>query len=73
MSQIKARFEALEFGNTLLIGDSGYGCKNYLITPYRNPVTTAQRRYNRALSSTRAIIEKTFGQWKRRFPVLAIS
>lgn len=56
-----------------MIGDSGYGCKRYLVTPFRNPINRAQLRYNKAISSTRSIIEQAFGRWKRRFPCLAIS
>lgn len=53
------------------MGDGGYACRNYIITPYRTPNTAAQRKYNKALSGTRASIEKCFGVWKKRFPILA--
>ena len=54
----------------LLIGDSGYGLKPYLMVPYANPITANQRSFNRSLKKTRVVIEQVFGRWKRRFHVL---
>nr|CAI5840540.1 unnamed protein product [Callosobruchus analis] len=67
----KGRFEADQFDNCLLIGDSGYPVKKYLMTPLRNPSTRAQQLYNDALVKTRNSIERQIGLWKRRFPVMA--
>jgi hypothetical protein len=53
-----------------LLGDMGYGIAPYLMTPYENPVTDNQKRFNRQHTSNRVIIEQTFGQLKRRFPFL---
>lgn len=69
-SSICAKLESHEF-NGLLIGDQGYPCKSYLMTPLRNPQTRPEQRYNQSLSKTRVIVERVFGQWKRRFPVLS--
>ncbi len=71
-SSIRRKFEANLMGDHLLVGDSGYTPTNYLLTPLREPVTQAERQYNEALIRTRVCIERTFGVWKRRFPVLAI-
>lgn len=70
-SRLRARFEAREFPNSLLIGDSGYGLKEYFMTPLENPLTRGEQRYNESLIRTRNIIERIIGIWKRRFPVIA--
>uniref|UniRef100_A0AAR2LM61 DDE Tnp4 domain-containing protein n=1 Tax=Pygocentrus nattereri TaxID=42514 RepID=A0AAR2LM61_PYGNA len=54
----------------LLLGDRGYPCQPFLLTPYADPTTYAERRFNRAHSKTRACIEMAFGQLKSRFNCL---
>ncbi|XP_028411145.1 putative nuclease HARBI1 [Dendronephthya gigantea] len=56
--------------NSVLLGDSGYACMPFLTTPYPEPETYSQRRFNRAHRVTRCLIERTFGVLKRRFHVL---
>ncbi|XP_044750059.1 putative nuclease HARBI1 isoform X2 [Coccinella septempunctata] len=58
------------YGNCYLLGDSGYACKPFLLTPVLNPGTEAERRYNQAHIKTRNCIERCFGVLKRRFPCL---
>lgn len=71
-SLIKTRFESGEFGDGFLLGDSGYGNKNYLLTPLLNPITEPQRNYNNAFKSARqSTIECLFGRWKKRFSILS--
>lgn len=53
-----------------ILGDQGYPCMQYLLTPLQNPQTAAERRYNFVHSSTRMVIERVNGVLKRRFPCL---
>ncbi|CAH0730586.1 unnamed protein product, partial [Brenthis ino] len=55
---------------TSLLGDSGYFCKKYLLTPFVRPATPVEENYNRAHITTRNTIERCFGVWKRHFPCL---
>ena len=69
-SSVYAKLEAHE-SNRLLIGDQGYPCRSYLMTPLHNAQTRPDKRFNQSLSKTRVIVERVFGQWKRRFPILS--
>jgi len=69
---LRANFEDGIYGNGLLLGDSAYPSKQYLVTPLLNPRTAAERHYNESHIRTRNIIERLFGIWKRRFPILAL-
>ncbi|XP_001951909.1 putative nuclease HARBI1 [Acyrthosiphon pisum] len=71
-SLIRAKFENNEFGNTFLLGDGGYPCRNYHLTPLLNPRTEAERKYQKAQIGSRNVVEGLFGVLKRRFPVLAV-
>jgi hypothetical protein len=54
-----------------LLGDNGYPCKSYLLTPLLNPRNRMERAYNASHRSTRNCIERCFGVLKRRFPCLS--
>ncbi|XP_071481331.1 putative nuclease HARBI1 [Diadema antillarum] len=56
--------------NGLMLGDSGYGLKPWLMTPKLLPATQAERRYNQAHSCTRVVIEQVNGQLKCKFRCL---
>lgn len=64
-SRLKQVLEQGEYGH--LVGDSAYQCQRYLLTPVINPVTPAEKCYNRAHSSTRRKVKRVFGMVKRRF------
>lgn len=71
-SRVKTLFENGHFGDSVLVGDSGYGVKPYLITPLLNPQTPAEHLFNESQIRTRNPVERCFGVWKRRFPILAL-
>ena len=58
------------FGEGYLLGDSGYGCTPFLLTPYANPSYPVQARFNQAHMSTRCTIERAFSILKQRFQCL---
>uniref|UniRef100_A0A146L3K0 Putative nuclease HARBI1 n=1 Tax=Lygus hesperus TaxID=30085 RepID=A0A146L3K0_LYGHE len=58
-------------GHDVILADSGYGLTKNLITKVRNPSTEAERRFNESQIRTRNVVERSYGVWKRRFPILA--
>lgn len=69
-SPLPVEFRLQRYGNGFLLGDSGYACKPYLLTPILNPANPSEEAYNVAHIATRNTIERFFGVLKRRFPCL---
>lgn len=53
-----------------LLGDSGYPCRRYLLTPVAAPSNHHEEAYNRSHINTQNTIERAFGVLKRRFAYL---
>ncbi|XP_072043033.1 putative nuclease HARBI1 [Amphiura filiformis] len=68
-SSLKAELERGQIEGHLL-GDSGYPCLRYLMTPLLAPANAADERYNKAQIRGRNVIERLNGMLKRRFPCL---
>lgn len=54
----------------LVSGDSGYPLQHCLLTPFANPETVAEHRYNSSHAKTRVVVEQAFGILKSRFRCL---
>ncbi|XP_063846915.1 putative nuclease HARBI1 isoform X1 [Scylla paramamosain] len=70
-SALKLMFEEQHVpAGCYLLRDSGYPCKQWLLTPYLRPQTVAQANYNRVHRKARCTVERGIGQLKKRFHVL---
>lgn len=71
-SRIYSRFEANEFSNMIVVADGGYPCNRFFMTPLSKVNTPAEALFNESLIRTRNCAERSYGVWKRRFPVLSL-
>jgi len=71
-SKRRALFEQGVYGDAVLVGDSGYASASYMMIPLQDCHTPAKQLYNESQIRTRNVIERFFGVWKRRFPVMAV-
>ena len=55
-SQLRAMMETQQITG-ILVGDGGYACRRYMLTPLNNPTTAAERAYNAAQILARNSIE----------------
>ncbi|XP_063794843.1 putative nuclease HARBI1 [Pseudophryne corroboree] len=69
-SSLFDKFEAGEMPDGWLLGDGGYGCYSWLLTPLSQPDSPAEHSYNHAHKATRNVIERCFGVLKSRFRCL---
>lgn len=54
----------------LILGDSAYPLRHWLITPILAPAAPSEIRFNNSHAKTRSVVERAFGVWKRRFHLL---
>ncbi|CAH1956586.1 unnamed protein product [Acanthoscelides obtectus] len=66
----ETRSQLISKANVVLLGDDGYGIEPYLMTPFRNPTPGAEINYKKLLKQKKVLIDRCFGQLKRRFPIL---
>lgn len=73
-SVLLGRLERGEFGHFIIVGDSGYKNSKYLATPFLNYADedAARNLYNESQIRTRNVVERSYGVWKRRFPILSV-
>ncbi|GJQ85987.1 hypothetical protein Trydic_g10263 [Trypoxylus dichotomus] len=69
-SNLKQEFENGTFGRFLLVGDSEYTLQPCLMTKLQEARTAAENLYNESIIRTRNVVERQYGVWKRRFPIL---
>ncbi len=67
-SPLRKKANQLFGPDDVLVGDAGYPLRTFLLTPFRDTghLTAQHRRYNKAISSTRVVIEQAFGRLKNR-------
>lgn len=58
------------YNNYCLLGDSGYAQTPFMMTPLGTVNSQMDSLYNESQIRTRNTIERTFGIWKRRFPIV---
>lgn len=71
-SKIYSRFVSKEFKNCVIVADSGYPNKDFIMTPLLSVKNEAENLYNESQIRTRNCIERSYGVWKRRFPILSL-
>ncbi|XP_011057073.1 PREDICTED: LOW QUALITY PROTEIN: putative nuclease HARBI1 [Acromyrmex echinatior] len=71
-SALYASLEIDRFGDNVIVADSGYPVKSYLLTPLQQVRHNAEALYNESLVRTKNVVERKYGLWKRRFPALAM-
>ena len=57
-------------GPSIILGDSGYALSKWLMVPFANPASAAERRFNTAHKKGRTVVERCNGVLKMRFRCL---
>lgn len=67
--ELRARFHSGQ-SRGILLGDKGYGIKPYLMTPFHDPQSQKEKRYNFTHCQVRNSVERAFGLLKMRWMIL---
>ena len=62
-------FENHDLFRSILLGDSGYPLRTWLMVPFNSPNNKMQEKFNGSLSKGRVKVEQTFGIWKKRWSI----
>lgn len=60
------------YGNCILVADGGYQNLPYMMIPLDQPLLPEENLFNESQIRTRNVVERLFGCWKRRFPILSL-
>lgn len=72
-STVKEELESGMYGNdSIVVADGGYANTKFIATPLRNPITPIENLYNESIIRTRNPVERQYGVWKKRFPILSL-
>lgn len=47
----------------VMLGDSGYMIRDWLLTPFQHPTTLPEIKYNAAHKCTHSTVDRTVGMW----------
>ncbi|XDV25459.1 hypothetical protein PO909_029375 [Leuciscus waleckii] len=72
-SSVGNRLEAGAVRDGWLLGDSGYPLRRWLLTPFPNPQSAEQMRYNDAHTRARSVVERAIGLLKCRWCCFDVS
>ena len=64
-SMVGQRFASEEHVSGWLLGDSGYGLKKWLMTPFANPNTEAKKKFNNSLTKNKILCRMRFWSFKK--------
>lgn len=68
--QIKEDPEVFLGPDGMIAVDGGFAQDDFCLLPYREASTDQEKWFNFCHSSTRLVVEQTFGQWKNRFRIV---
>lgn len=71
-SRLCSLIEDGNFGTNIIVADGGYKNTKSVLTPLLNPTKPEEILYNESIIRTRCCVERSYGVWKRRFPILSL-